>query len=237
MSNKEYIEKYKDEDEVIKTWFQVRDRSGNTVDVTGIVNPLKVDNRQLASVTDQQGSTPHCAGYSIANLAEAVIWKRTGRLVNLNADQIYAKAKTMDGDADSEGTYLEYAIKAALDLGGIANPEKVKTGFLYNDRTDSTVEALKYLVHKYDFVHAGFSITTGWYSCNQSDPVIKHTSIPCGGHAVLVVGYDQDGAYIQNSWGPEWGSKGFGVLPWAAFKQEAMYFCYLQNVYDGLNEG
>jgi len=237
MSNREYIDKYKDDDEIIKTWFQVKDRSGKMVDIDGIVNPLKIDNRQMASVTDQQGNKPHCAGYSIANLAEALIWKRTGKLVNLNADQIYAKAKTQDGDINGEGTYLECAIRAALELGGIANPDSIKIGFLYNDGSDRTVESLKYLVHKYDFVHAGFNISTGWYSCNAQDPVVKHTDIPCGGHAVLVVGYDQQGVYIQNSWGKEWGSKGFCVLPWDAFKKEAMYFCYLQNEYDGLNEG
>lgn len=174
----------------------MKDKSGNVVDIDGIVNPLKIDNRQMASVTDQQGNTPHCAGYSIANLAEALIWKRTGKLVNLNADQIYARAKTQDGDISGEGTYLECAINAALDLGGIANPESIKIGFLYNDGSDKTVESLKYLVHKYDFVHAGFNITTGWYSCNQQDPVVKHTNIPCGGHAVLIVGYDQQGVYI-----------------------------------------
>lgn len=237
MSNREYIEKYGDEDEIIKTWFQVKDRSGNTVNVDGIVNPLKIDNRQMASVTDQQGSKPHCAGYSIANMAEAISWKRTGRLVNLDADQIYAHAKMIDGDENGEGTYLECAIKAAAKLGGIANAENLKIGFLYSDGTDKTVEQLKYLVHKYDFVHAGFNITTGWYSCGRADPVIKHTGINLGGHAVLVVGYDQQGAYIQNSWGTEWGSKGFGILPWDCFKKEAMYFCYLQNEYDGLNEG
>lgn len=237
MSNREYIEKYKDEDEIIKTWFQVRDRSGKAIDINGLVNPLKIDNRQSASVTDQQGSTPHCAGYSIANLAEAIIWKRTGRIVNLNADQIYAHAKMQDGDVNGEGTYLECAIRAALKLGGIAKPEAIKIGFLYNDGTDVTCELLKYYVHKYDFVHAGFNITTGWYSCNEHDPVIKHTGVNLGGHAVLVVGYDQQGAYIQNSWGKTWGSKGFGILPWDALKKEAMYFCYLQNQYDSLNEG
>lgn len=236
MSNKEYIDEYGKTDEIIRTWFQVKDRNGKNVDITGIVNPLKIDNRQIASVADQQGSKPHCAGYSIANLIEAVLWKRTGKLANINADQIYAHAKMLDGDVSGEGTYLECAIKAALKLGGLPNAESIKTGFLYSDGTDKTVEQLKYLVHKYDFVHAGFNITTGWYSCNRQDPVIKHTNINLGGHAVLVVGYDQDGAYIQNSWGKEWGASSFGVLPWDSFKKEAMYFCYLQNAYDNMHD-
>lgn len=31
-----------------------------------------------------------------------------------------------------------------------------------------------------------------------------------GGHAFAIVGYDHDGFWIQNSWGPEWGRRGFG---------------------------
>jgi hypothetical protein len=117
MSNKYYIEKYKDFDEIIKTYYNAKDSSGKYVNVDGIVNPLKVDNRQLASVTDNQGNTPHCAAYSICNWAEAVLWKRTGKLINLNADQVYALAKQLDGSVESEGTWLEYAIKAAMQLG------------------------------------------------------------------------------------------------------------------------
>lgn len=85
-------------------------------------------------------------------------------------------------------------------------------------------------------MHAGFCITTGWYSCSMADPVIKKTSVSLGGHAVLIVGYDRRGVYIQNSWGKEWAAKGFGVLPWDLFREEFMYGCYLQNCYDGLNE-
>jgi len=236
MSNADYIQKYKDTDEIIRTYFQARDRYGQLKNVDGIVSPLKIDNRQLASPTDHQGDTPHCAAYSICSIVEAINWKRTGKICNLNADQVYAKAKLLDGDVNSDGTFLEYAIQAALKLGGFNNPKNIKIGFLYNDGKKDAVEPFKYLIHKYDFVHCGFNISTGWYACNDAQPVIKHTNICCGGHAVAAVGYDQQGAYIQNSWGTEWGSKGFGILPWDVFKRELIYCCYIQNCYDGLGE-
>ncbi len=47
-----YIEKYKDFDKIIKTYYQVKDVNGKLVNVDGIVNPLKIDNRQQCSVTD-----------------------------------------------------------------------------------------------------------------------------------------------------------------------------------------
>ena len=69
----------------------------------------------------------------------------------------------MDGNVNGAGTYLECAIQAALQLGGFVNPENISIGFMENDKTDRTVETFKYLIHKYDFVHLGFDITTGWY--------------------------------------------------------------------------
>ena len=43
--NRYYIEKYKDFDKIIKTYYQVKDKLGRTVNIDGIVNPLKIDNR------------------------------------------------------------------------------------------------------------------------------------------------------------------------------------------------
>ena len=40
-------------------------------------------------------------------------------------------------------------------LGGL-DVKDLKINFLYNDGTAATVEQLKFLIHKYDFVHAGF---------------------------------------------------------------------------------
>ena len=38
--------------------------------------------------------------------------------------------------------------------------------------------------------------------------------IPDGGHAVCITGYDENGFLIKNSWGEEWGDKGYG---WISF--------------------
>lgn len=230
-TNKYYIDKYKDFDKIIKTYYQTKDANGKLINIDGIVNPRKIDNRQQCSVTDQQGNTPHCAGYSICNLCEALIWKKTGKLINLNADQVYAKAKEIDGDLNSDGTYLEAAIKAALKLGGF-DDSTIKIGTIYNDRTDKTVEMVKFLIHKYDFLHCGFQIDEGWYSSSDKDSYIKSYGRNLGGHAVLGCGYDPDGFYLQNSWGSSWMSKGFGILSWNLFKKQFMYACYLQGSLD-----
>jgi C1A family cysteine protease len=35
-----------------------------------------------------------------------------------------------------------------------------------------------------------------------------------GGHSVLVIGYNETGLKIENSWGPYWGAAGFATFPW-----------------------
>ena len=229
--NQYYIEKYKDFDKVIKTYYETTDKNGNKILIDGVVNPLKIDNRQIAAPTDQQGNKPHCAGYSICNWAEAVLWKRTGKLYNLDADQVYAKAKQIDGDINGDGTYLECAIKAAIQLGGFET-NSMKIGFVYNNKDQNTIETIKMLIHKYDFVHCGLNINEGWYDCNSKNYTIKSYGRDLGGHAILLCGYDSVGVYIQNSWGKSWGANGFCILPWDEFLKEFMYGCFITGLFN-----
>ena len=57
----------------------------------------------------------------------------------------------------------------------------------------------------------------------MSDEVAQTGQVPLptdgdsqvGGHALCCVGYEHKSHWIfQNSWGPKWGDKGFGYLPW-----------------------
>jgi hypothetical protein len=49
----------------------------------------------------------------------------------------------------------------------------------------------------------------------------KH-SVPDGGHAFLIVGYDADGFWIQNSYGTHWGRQGFARLRYADWRANGM---------------
>lgn len=62
------------------------------------------------------------------------------------------------------------------------------------------------------------------YESFMSDDVERTGNIPMpdtgrepfeGAHAVLIVGYDNDHAYVQNSWGTGWGDRGYGTIPLA----------------------
>ena len=232
MTNQDFIDAYEKDDKIISDYYRWKNSNGKTVELTGIINPLRIDNRQLMSPTDNQTTTPHCAAYSAATLAESIYWKRTGILKQIDSHQVYALAKRLDGEVKEEGTYLEYALKAAIQLGAFENPQDVKIGLFYNDKTDNTIETTKFLIHKYDFLQVGFRIDEGWYDVTNNNYFITPRGRGLGGHAVNLVGYDTDGVYVLNQWGTKWGANGYAIMKWDVYLQQLMYGAYVKNAYD-----
>jgi hypothetical protein len=60
-------------------------------------------------------------------------------------------------------------------------------------------------------VYATGTVHEGWSQISPQG-VIPFTTKPLGGHAFAIVGYDQRGFWIQNSWGPSWGVGGFALI-------------------------
>jgi hypothetical protein len=56
---------------------------------------------------------------------------------------------------------------------------------------------------------------------NRQFPIITRTGRADDGHAVAIVGYTSAGFIVQNSWGPDWGSEGFALLPYEDFLMHA----------------
>jgi phage-related protein len=90
--NKELVQKYKVDNTILESYF----KNASNTKVTGVVFPLRLDNRQYCSPTDYQGDKPSCCGYTTAQILESLNWLDTGRIVQMDADQIYAKAKETD---------------------------------------------------------------------------------------------------------------------------------------------
>ena len=51
---------------------------------------------------------------------------------------------------------------------------------------------------------------------------IEPGSAAHAGHAFVIVGYNEQGFLIQNSWGPEWGSHGYAILTYGDWLKNAM---------------
>ena len=228
--NKYLIEQYKGEDKIISDYYKLT-KNSQIFELSNIVNPLKIDNRQKMSPTDNQKDFPACAGFSAATLVESMYWKKTGKLKQLDSLQVYQLAKQNDGYVNQDGTYLEYACDAVIklcekdeDFNFLKN-SKIK--LFYNDRTLNTIEFTKHLIHLNDFIQVGFNIDEGWYDCNNVNYILKPKGRSLGGHAVLLCGYDETGFIVQNQWGINWGAKGFCIIPYDLFLKQFMYCAYI----------
>lgn len=60
-------------------------------------------------------------------------------------------------------------------------------------------------------LYATCVVHEGWNAVRPNGS-IQLTDQPLGGHAVAIVAYDDEGFWIQNSWGPDWGRAGFARI-------------------------
>lgn len=228
--NEDLINTYKNDDKIISDFYKIK-KDGVLVDVTGIINPARIDNRQLMSPTDNQAEYSACAGFSAATLVESIYWKRTGILKQLDSLQVYQLSKLLDNSRDEDGTYLEFACQAVLELAK-KDPDfdflkDAKVGLFYNDGTQKTIENVKHLIHKYDFLQVGFYIDEGWYDCNEKNYVLKQKGNAIGGHAVNLCFFDSEHFGILNQWGKNWGAKGYALIDYKQFLKQFMYGAYI----------
>lgn len=185
--------------------------------------PLSVMCLGAATRTEDQGSTPKCAAYSASSMAENVLWRKVGSLpLNIDPDALYAYAKEIDGDPDGDGTTLT-AVCQALLAKGVFDKSKCSV------RTLISPFDVKAAVHRYGCCLLGLNITDEWYRGNTE--ISSTTAAQVGGHAVQCVGYDQDGVWIQNSWGLKWGQSGFAHILWPAFNRQFMYGAFVSGCY------
>ena len=60
-------------------------------------------------------------------------------------------------------------------------------------------------------LYATATVHKGWMRVGR-DGVIAYTEDKLGGHAFAIVAYDDQGLWIQNSWGDRWGKEGFALI-------------------------
>jgi C1A family cysteine protease len=60
-------------------------------------------------------------------------------------------------------------------------------------------------------LYATSQVHSGWDKV-KADGIIPFEDKIEGGHAFAIVAYDRTGFWIQNSWGPDWGRKGFAQI-------------------------
>jgi len=198
--------------------------------------PAKVDYSKSMTPVRNQGNEGTCVAFaSVVGVKEYQDAKEYRKSIELSPRYTYSLCKKNDGDPGSEGTYPRVAMKMLLNYG--TPPESYwpyKPHQADRPRSGAPKAALKYRVKAYARIRtllemkrslvingpflAGVDVYESWFT----DRVFKTGLVPMpkkseqyqGGHAICIVGYDDNKGIFKfkNSWGKAWGDKGYGYL-------------------------
>jgi C1A family cysteine protease len=209
--------------------------------------PASVDWREYCLPVQDQQDLGTSTAHACLGLFQYLERRATGQVITPSRLFLYANALRLSGEGTRGSTGLRVTFKAAIRFGlpperfwpyEAAALERAPDPYLYSFNTEyrdvryirvdavmqsgtQTLDSVKSLVA------AGFACALGFGvpSSLTVEPEIpfpsRFDSIRTG-HAVTVVGYDDDlrirssrGALlIRNSWGAKWGQDGYGWLPY-----------------------
>lgn len=110
-----------------------------------------------------------------------------------------------------------------------AEAAKIPLGAYYRVDTRD-IAAMHSAIVETGAVYVSADVHSGWDSLMNPKPVPGRLlpTIPWspaskvdGGHSFALVGFDEEGFFLQNSWGHKWGYKGFGRLTYADWLSNA----------------
>ncbi len=201
--------------------------------------PPRLDPPEGLTIMNQHGSSA-CTGFSLA-AAINLQYARMGESLRVSPRMLYEMAKRYDEwpGEHYDGSSLRGAIKGWVNMGvcrealwpfrvGSAGRLTVRRA---KDARNHTVGAYYRLQPEVSHYHAALNeagavvvtaqVHKGWDE--PRDGVIEAGGEPDGGHAFVLVGYDERGFRVQNSWGRGWGEDGLAI--WT-------YEDWIENVWD-----
>lgn len=218
-----------------------------TFDDTVTVIPDYVDLRPYCTLIEDQGRLGSCTGQAIAGAVE-YLNRRSNKTIDVSRLFIYYFERLYLGTVNYDsGAYIRDGIKVMYNYG--APVEQLWPYNISRFRTRPSNNAVKDAAYRkatrYERVmdHSGcitalaegYPVVIGFmvYSSFESSIVKTTGMMPypntsteslLGGHAVLLVGYDHSTQrYIaRNSWGSNWGDKGYFYMPYQVIQNTAM---------------
>ncbi len=180
-----------------------------------------------------------CTGFGLGAVINFLKQQR-GELENkVSTRMLYEMAKRYDewdGEAYS-GSSCRGAIKGWYNMGvcehslwkyAANKPGKLTIDAAKNARS-TTVGAYYRLNHRISDFHAAINEAgviycsakthDRWSEDQLKDGVIEHSDEPLGGHAFAIVGYNNTGFWVQNSWGRGWGKDGLAIWTYEDWQQ------------------
>lgn len=215
--------------------------------VTQRTSPNVVDLRPYCSPIENQGSLGSCTGQAIAGAIE-LLNKRNRKPTDVSRLFIYYYERLILGTVNYDsGAYIRDGIKATNHYGASLEtywPYDISK-FRQEPILEAKSDALNRKVTRYervtnfdgciDALSNGFPVIMGFYvyesfmsmnvarTGNMPYPNTKRERL-LGGHAVLLVGYNKSKKVFiaRNSWGTNWGDKGYFYMPFSVVTNTSM---------------
>lgn len=182
--------------------------------------------------TENQLALGTCVWQAITKLVEYYNYQRTGNVVKLSARSGYARSKQLDGIPLLQGTYPRIAAKIILEEGvatddcvvddstlshnqyvNVAFTEEVKANMKKNTLPGYAFSAINFNAVCQAIFTNGCVVGTLAVDANWYQGIIKRVLQPLGYHYTLWHGFDTEGIYAKNSWGPGWIGTALGKVP------------------------
>lgn len=158
--------------------------------------------KYIKTVKDQ-GQTSMCVPFSISQIVEWY-WRTSGmKNPQMDKSGFYAQRAIKN----SNGMSFKEALELMMNKGYVL--DKIHTERIYGYcRIPS-----KFLMQDYLVAYAPFLIGVPVYDSTTTE-FWKPSGTMEGYHAVVAVGFDDEGLRILNSWGTSYGEGGFANFPW-----------------------
>lgn len=207
-----------------------------TFDIAKI--PSRVDLRNMCSKIENQGGIGSCTGHATCSALEYLEFKETGKCEDMSRLMAYYSGRVLDGNPQWDaGATIRNVVKG-LAKWGVCHEnlwpydeekvlERPPDACWYDAEKHQLLGyyALKSYSDMLSCLAAGFPFVFGFTvypSLMMEEPsktgIVRmpdKDETPMGGHAVVAVGYDLDKDYyiVRNSWGEDWGDKGYMYMP------------------------
>ncbi len=202
------------------------------------VRPVAVDNSKWCSGVEDQGNLGSCTAHMFAGIVEYndIRWNLTPDKTRASRLFEYYAARILEGTVNEDsGATIRNAIKAGAQYGVLkeslwwynvskfayAPPRKLWTAAAtkkivsYHSVADGDLETMKQVLASGYLVGFGFQVFDNMMTQDMATNGWLHRPGPNdsfqGGHAVVLVGYDdvKKAFKVRNSWGTGWGQKGY----------------------------
>lgn len=209
--------------------------------------PPLVDLRAGLSPVENQGNLGSCTAQAIVGAAEH-LWLKQGLKLQGSRLWLYYKERALHGWQNQDtGANIRDGIKVLAKSG---LPEEklwpyTISKFKTKPSASADKQALLFKIDKYykltslsqvkDALVKGFTVAFGislyesfWKHKKGLIPVPGSDENQEGGHAMLIVGYDDTKKHfiIRNSWGSRWGDRGYCYIPYAYMEEARDMWCF-----------